>query len=146
MSIRPSHSIVYAPHVKDRTPLDFRSTKSGVPQEEPQEDKTPQELPPNQAPLPEIASSDPPKPCHELPSSDPATREQVHPEALQPGRSGPRPYSASSLFQAPQPYGLAFKPHSPSQLSEMSSLGSPPPLAHGLSPVSVTKDGVSADV
>lgn len=139
---------ILAPYKENRKPLEIYSATSGAPQEDHEEDKTtPQELPPNHAPLPEIASSDPPQSCHELPSSDPGLQEHVHPRALQPGRPDFRPYSASSLSQVPhQPYGLSFRPHSPSRLSAVSSIGSPPPLTRGVFPVSVTNDGISADV
>ena len=144
--IRPPRSTILAPYIENRTPLEIYSATSSTPQEDNKEVKTLQELPPNHAPLPEIASSDPPRLCHELPSSDSAVHEHIHPRALQPGRPGFRPYSASSLSQAPLPYGLAFRPHSPSQLSVVSSVGSQPPLACGLSPISVTNDDISADV
>ena len=133
------------PRIKERPPLKACSATNGVPQDV-REDGLPQEIPPNHAPLPEIASSDQPQPCYELLSSDPAIQDQVHPIVSQPGRPGVRPHSASNLTQSPQPYGLAFRPHSPSQLSVVSSLGNFPPLVRGLSPVSITNDDISADV
>lgn len=143
--IRAPRSTNFAPCIENKIPLESYSATSGA-QEDHEEDKAPQELPPNHPALPEIASSDLPQSCHELPSSDLANQEPVHPKALQPGRPGFRPYSASSLSQTPQPYGLAFRPHSPSRLSAVSSLASSPPLARGLSPVSVTNDDICANV
>lgn len=128
------------------TPQKIGSAISGIPQGDHKDDKTPQELPPNHAPIPEIASSDPPQPCYELPSSEPAIQEHAHPKALQPGGPGSRPVSASSLSRTPPPYGLAFRPHSPSRLSEVYSLDSTLPIARELSTVSVTDDGISAEV
>lgn len=146
LPIQAPLSFVVAPYVENERPLGICSATSGAPQEGFEEDKTPQELPPNHAPLPEIASSDPPQSYHELPSSDAAVQDHAHLRPLQPGRPSFRPYSASSLSQAPRPYGLAFKPHSASRLSTVSSLGNSPPSARGLSPVSVTTDEISANV
>lgn len=145
--IRPPGSIILAPYIENRTPLDLYSATMGTPRKSHEEDKTPQELPPNHAPLPEIASSDAPESRHELPSPDPTVEEHVHPRALQPGRPDFRPYSPTNLSQAPQPYGLAFRPHSPSRLSMVSSLGGSPQLARDASPVTVAKDeDISANV
>ena len=145
MPIRRPRSMILAPYIENRTPLEIHSPTNGAPQEDHEEDETPQELPPNHAPLPEIASSDPPQLWHKLPSSDSAVHEHVHPRALQPGRHSFRPYSASSMSQAPQPYGPAFRPHSPSRPSMVSSIESSPPLAYGLSPISFTNDNLNAD-
>ena len=126
----PTHSpqsMIYTPCIGDRTPLKIGSATNVVPQEYHEEDKTLQELPPNHAPLPEIASSDPPQPCHELPSSDRAIQTHARPKDLQPSRPG-------------------FRPYSPSRLSVVSSFHSSPPLARAVSPVSVTNDDISADV
>lgn len=125
--IRLPQSATIAPYVNNRSPLEIYSTTSCTPQGDHEEDKTLQELPPNHAPLPEIASSDLPQACHELPSSDADGQGHVHPRALQPGRPGFRPHSPSNLSQYPQPYGFAFRPHSHSQLSMVSSLGDAPP-------------------
>lgn len=145
--IGPPQSIILALHIENRTPLGIYSATTGAPQRDHEEDKKPQELPPNQAPLPEIASSDAPQSRHELPSPDPAVQEHSHPRALQPGRPDFRPYSPTNLSQAPQPYGLAFRPHSPSRLSMVSSVGGSPALAHDVSPISVAKDGdINANV
>ena len=114
------------PYIKGRTPLEINSAPIPALHEDHGKGQKPQELPSNQAPLPEIASSDTPQPCHELLSSGSAVQEQVHPTALQPGGPALRPYSASSLSPASQPYGLAFRPHSPSRLSEVSSLSNSP--------------------
>lgn len=143
LSTQARQPMTGAPSIEHETPRKFFSTTSSVPQEDCEEDRTLQELPPNHAPLPEIASSDPPQPCHELPSSKTTIQEHTHPNALQPDRPIVRPHSASSMFPTPQPYGLAFRPHSPSRLSEVSSLDSTPPVARGLSTFSAT---TSADV
>ena len=144
--IRPLRSMNLAPYIEKQTPLEINSTTIGAAQGNHEEDKTPQELPPNHAPLPEIASSDPPQSRHELPSSDPAVQEHGHPKALQPGRPEFMPYSASSIPQGPQPYGLAFRPQSPSRLSMVSSLGISPSVGRGVSSISFTNDVISADV
>ena len=118
------------------------ATRSAT-QEGREAEKKPHELPLNHAPLPEIASSDQPKSFYELPSSDPTI---IHPGALQPGKPVFRLSSASSLSPNPQAYGLGFRPHSPSHLSMVSSLDGSPSFPHGLSPVSVTNNGTSAEV
>lgn len=144
MPINPSRSFILAPYVAKETPLKIDSATSGTAQENHEADPTP-ELPPNHAPLPEIASSDPPRSRHELPSPDPAVHQHVHPRALQPGRLEFRPDSASSLSPVPQPY-FAFRPHSPSRLSMVSSLCSPHLAGPGVSSVSVTNGEISADI
>ena len=145
MPITPPRSLILAPYIEKGTPLGIESATGSAAQENHQEDKTPQELPPNHAPLPEIATSDPPQSRHELPSPDPAVQENIHPRALQPGGPEFRLYSASDLSQVPQPYG-AFRPHSPSRLSVVSSLGNSPLVGRGVSSVSVNNGEISADV
>ena len=129
-------------YIEPTTPLRACPATRGATQGDHEGDNTPHELPPNHAPLPEIASSDQPQSFYELPSSDPTI---IHPGALQPGKPVFRPSSASSLSPNPQPYGLGFRPHSPSHLSVVSSLDGSPSFPHGLPPVPVTNDGTSAE-
>ena len=130
-------------YMEPTIPLGTRRATRSATQENREGDNTPHELPLNHAPLPEIASSDQPQLFYELSSSDPTI---IHPGALQSGKPLFRPSSASSLSPNPQAYGLGFRPHSPSHLSMVSSLGGSPSLSHGFSPVSVTNDGTSAEV
>ena len=142
MPTQNSRTLNLMSYIEPTTPLGTCPATRSATQEDHEGDNTPHELPPNHAPLPEIASSDQPQSFYELPSSDPTI---IHPGALQPGNPVFRPSSASSLSPNPQPYGLGFRPHSPSHLSVVSTLDGSPSFPHGLSPVSVTNDGTSAE-
>ena len=130
-------------HMDPKILLGTRPETRSATQENREGDNTPDELPLNHAPLPEIASSDQPQSFYELPSSDPTI---IHPGALQPGKPVFRPSSASSLSAKPQAYGLGFRPHSPSHLSMVSSLDGSPSFSHRFSRVSVTNDSTSSEV